>query len=254
MMTPAELTPILCPESAVPTVLALEPRLAAVGQHLSATILDGPLPDVAILRRSGLEIERLLDRHHLLYGMGDREGRATVERALFDLLSDSYEDEIDVENNLDNLRFLASLVGETANVRDERRVFLDYGCGTGLSLSLELAPGFRLIGCDASPRMRGIASRRGMRVLSPTELTLLPDGFFHGAIAAYVLHLAVPEIDIGSVVRTLRAGARLAANFHKGTGVADVERILERIGFMSLIRLPLAVPSDHGEYRLWLRL
>jgi len=54
-------------------------------------------------------------------------------------------------------------------------------------------------------------------------------------IASYVLHLAAALNDLRGAAGKLRLHAKLAANFHKGAQLHDVERILLSIGYVPLI-------------------
>lgn len=169
--------------------------------------------------------ERLLDRNWLIFLKDNETDRALAEEGFFDTIAEHYESEIDPERNRANLRLLL----ERADVLAGHRV-LDFGCGPGVSL--RAADRLTLLGCDRSQPMLRLAAARGMQVITTKELSN-SENTCDAMVASYVLHLAVPRRDLEAAVRCVRQGGLIAANFHKGLGLAETCNTIEdlRLGF-----------------------
>lgn len=212
-------------------------------------VLTGVAPDDFIRRLPpAIEVERLLDRHVVLYMGGDVESRRAAELRLFDHIAATYELEIDPQRNRDNVRNLL----ERVVTRPGARV-LDFGCGSGLSVSVASLQGHVILGCDVSSRMRQRASANGLPVMNVPGLSRFR-GWFDGAIASYVMHLALPEADLTLLLQSLRVGGRLAANFHKSKGLDDIEKFLEVHPEFQAVTIAQDRPVPHGPVRVWRRI
>lgn len=251
-MIPLEAPRVVCPEQCVPRVLELNPDLTLVETYEGVVLLHGPAPDTARLREAGLSVVRLLDIHYLIFEPSDVSGRIAAEQTLFDKIADIYEDEIDRENNLHNIRALLGLVVPESDTLS-RLTILDYGCGTGLSALVRRSGNVHLLGFDVSARMLEYASKRGLATVTPEQLRSLPEECVDGVIASYVLHLAASHVNLADGIRVLRKGARWSANFHKGQCVAQVDDIMSASQEMISLPPASALSGNHGPYRVWQR-
>jgi len=216
-------------------------RAVPVGEVLKLELAPGHVPRV---HAPGVQ-SRLLDRHFYVYRHDAPERRSACERALFDAIADQYDNEIDEETNRRTIRRLLGTVAAHGGTRRPLRV-LDFGCGTGLAAAVADPDVFHLLGTDASDRMLHRAARRGMSTVSLTDLPRLGAGWADGAIASFVLHLAVPAAGIATSATALRAGGVLAANFHKGRGRDSAAAALAGLGLVPVGR-------GGGNVAAWIR-
>jgi SAM-dependent methyltransferase len=215
------------------------------GQDAIGTIV-GSASDFAAQQLPGaVEAERLLDRHWIVYQRNDLDSRRGAERSFFDAIADHYEREVDAKRNRTNFRLLLQCAGALP----EQRV-LDFGCGPGLGV--RAADRLELVGCDVSSEMRRQAQASGLKVVAPGELPALA-GTFDAVVASYVLHLAVPVDDWLAAARCVRVGGRLAANFHKGRGLAVVEAALHESSTFVALGAQSMEDGLHGPIRTWER-
>lgn len=212
-----------------------------VGQ---VVVFDGDITEHQA-SRAGLSVRRLLDRHFIVYDANDVESAAVAERALFDSLAARYENEIDAELNAANITELLSLVEAPEN-----GLVMDYGCGTGLSMTSPAAKGLRLLGFDQSAAMLAVAAARGLHTMDVTHLQSNGCPKLDGIIASFVLHLSTSTENLERVARELRPSRRLAANFHKLSGVDQASIALEAAGCSRLrltrVRADVVVWSRDG--------
>lgn len=191
------------------------------------------------------EAERLLDRHWIVYEGDNPDSRRCAESSFFDAIADHYELEINTDRNRANLRLLLTY----ARVAPRQRV-LDFGCGPGLNV--RSADRLELVGCDVSPKMRTQARARGLDVVEPADLPGLAASF-DAVVASYVLHLAVPVADWLAAARCVRAGGRLAANFHKGHGLDAAVAALRELTDFVMLDDESVIDEVHGPIRTWER-
>ncbi len=188
---------------------------------------------------------RLLDRHFYVYRPDAPDRRSACERALFDAIADWYDDEIDEETNRRTIGRLLAAVTTHGSARRPLRI-LDFGCGTGLAATIADPDTFEVIGTDASGRMLARASARGLRTVPLADLPRLGAGWANGAIASFVLHLAVTDAELAAAAGALRPGGVLAANFHKDKGRGRAAGALGALGLV-------AVGSEDGDVAVWTR-
>lgn len=179
--------------------------------------------DVGVVLPRDLKLSRYLDHFFILSDPARPGSDLAPEKALFDLIASEYNQDVDQANNIRTANTLLRLVAA-------KRV-LDLGCGTGLALQAPLASSCDLVGVDASDRMLKVAREAGMTVLDVSDVASLPDGSFDGIISCYALHLHGPRLSLAKSVRLLASGGRIAANFHKGIGYAEVSDCLSGSGF-----------------------
>jgi SAM-dependent methyltransferase len=193
-----------------------------------------------------IEAVRLLDRHWLVYLRDDATGQRAAEACFFDRIARQYEVEVDPQRNYDNVRTLASL----ADVQPPDKV-LDFGCGPGLSIGV--LAGCDVVGCDVSSVMRELAGANGLHTVSPYDLPDL-ELAFDAMIASYVLHLAVPQIDLVNAMQCVRVGGKIAANFHKDRGLTMVVTAIAQTGLFSEISRVSTYRLLHGTMLVWERI
>jgi SAM-dependent methyltransferase len=173
----------------------------------------------ARIETSTASYTRLLDRFYLPDNAGPE-----VSSALFDAIALHYDNLTDGRTNVAVCRRLLKTVADGS--RAAKRI-LDFGCGTGVASiagrDSDLAH-LSLVGTDASPAMLELARRRGESTITRAEWKREPALSFDGAIAAFVLHLGVPDEDLILLASQLSQGALFAANIFKPT-----PNLLERI-------------------------
>lgn len=172
-------------------------------------------------------VRRYLDRFYLWGHDNSPDAWQRMVDKFFELIAYKYEIFIDVERNRENIRNLLRFFHQLS-YRTQREEIIDYGCGTGLSLTVADGVKSKLIGVDRSPAMRHIARSKGMTVWSFRTLESKPHNSLAGAFASYVLHLS-PSLDgIGLLWDRIEKGGVLVANFHKNQGVEWVTEYLRR--------------------------
>jgi SAM-dependent methyltransferase len=202
-------------------------------------------PDAA---RRGCEINRYLDRFHLLLSREDPVLRQQTLDLFFSFLEPDYESTVDVDRNENNIKILLEVVqGALGDI--SQAVLLDFGCGTGLSLGPARECGTTLVGFDTSEAMRSAARSRGMSVLTAERILSSDSLRFDGIIASYVLHLEPAEVWIRAAWSHLRPGGVFAANFHKHSGLDAFTRILRNFGAGVRLVNPLE-GERHGSFVL----
>jgi ubiquinone/menaquinone biosynthesis C-methylase UbiE len=187
--------------------------------------------------------QRLVDRFYL-----PTAPDPIVSATLFELIASIYDRLISQDINMETARVLLE-AGLPSSQSAATRI-LDFGCGTGLAFSALARLGrpnmpIELIGTDASQNMLVAATQRGETTISINAWRELPDDFFAGAIAAFVMHYGVSASDLRHIARQLRRGAALAVNYFKGNDfsshalveqLAHFDLVLERTG--SLLTTP----------------
>lgn len=154
---------------------------------------------------------RVLDR---LYMPLPRDAATTV--AVMDAIAPVYESIIDTGRNQENIAQLFVALDEAQpHVAGPLHV-LDFGCGTGLSAEVSThmltEQRFAVVGLDESPRMRALASARGLAIVHRGANIRC-----HGVLASYVLHGGIRECDLAWIMRILRPRGTFAANWLHGT-------------------------------------
>lgn len=206
-------------------------RAVRVGDVLMLELAPGDVPRV---QAPGVR-SRLLDRHFYVHRHDAPERRSACERALFDAIADQYDHQIDEETNRRTIGRLLGAVAAHGGARRPLRV-LDFGCGTGLAATVADPDAFDLIGTDASARMLRRAAARGMSTVPLADLPRLGAGWADGAIASFVLHLAVPAAGLAAAATALRAGGVFAANFHKDRDRDSAAAALDALGLVPVGR------------------
>lgn len=234
------------------------PHTVSVGDSQDTYRIVGPLGEVTILSLtinasvapSELRIDdepyvRIMDRFYLPY----IHDPATTD-AFFTQIASEYDQIIDADRNIDNLSILLRLATGKATAAGPPVRFLDFGCGTGLSvLALarlaDVLGGVRITGFDRCARMRDMAHRRGLNVIPSADCAaLVAAGPFDGAVASYVFHLGISDDSLRALHDSLLTGAPMVLNYHKFTddALAHLDGTARAVGFRLVDR------SDHPEH------
>jgi hypothetical protein len=171
----------------------------------------------------GLSHQTILDQVVILVSAADEEGAAEADRVhgrLFDLIGTCYDTLIDRERNRSNI---AELYAILQLCDGHRGPVLDFGCGTGISMSVAGRPD-EMYGWDRSAQMRSLAAGSGLRIVHVSSAEELPEQTFAGALASYVFDLPTAPDAVGPLLRSLRPGGVLVANFHRDKNLAQVTR------------------------------
>lgn len=213
-------------------------------QSLEITIILGDIP--------GFTMRRYLDRFYLWTPEFDERHRQEVLDRFFEMLAGQYESLIDTARNLNNIQNLLGFLRQHDKLCNAP-VILDYGCGTGLSLELAKEFGINPIGFDRCPTMRQLATNRGMRVWSPSELAGQPHNSVDGAFASYVFHLLPHPHGLRLLWARLKLGGVIVSNFHKHQGIELVNSCVQELGG-AVRTIPNPIGSDrHGAYFAYLK-
>lgn len=154
--------------------------------------------------------DRILDR---LYVPLPRDVNTTV--AVLDAIAPVYELLIDVERNRQNISQLLEIIESTQAAVAGTLHVLDFGCGTGLSLSGSkrgrACSKVSLVGLDDAPRMRKLAGARGLLLVERGAQIRC-----HGILASYVLHGGINREDLSWLMQILVPGGVFVANWLHG--------------------------------------
>jgi len=229
-------------------------RRRVLWRDLLAWDVTGDATALAVLQRSRSDysLNRYLDRLYLWAPSSDSQHRQALLDMVFEAIAGDYEQLVHPDQNRENIRILLeSIRTELGELND--RVVVDYGCGVGLSMSVAVEFGVRLIGVDRSPSMREAAAARGMKVWTLEDLALAPEKSLDGVIASYLFHL-LPDLEgLRLLWSRLRLGGVLAANFHKGVGMEVVRQTLEPLGARKVSFPALTSHHMHGPHLKYVR-
>lgn len=137
--------------------------------------------------------------------------------SVFGATAEFYDQLIDIDRNLANIRNLLTRLSSTLGPACH---ILDVGCGPGLTkrIASEFSQ-IRITALDACPTMRYLAAAQGMHTISPSQLRGRYAPRFDGAFAAYLMDVE-PSLDtIEEALHAVRPGGQFIANFHKGRGL-----------------------------------
>lgn len=165
----------------------------------------------------------------------------------FDWIAETYEDVIDQERNVDNIKALLGLLLRYEMVDSTSRI-LDFGCGTGLSMKATSMSYADVYGYDVSNEMRRRARAAGIAVFENNEF-LGCNLQFDGVIASYTLHCRANMKLLTKAAEVIRPGGGIAANFHKGVGRDWAESAMREFGMETLSQS--ISEAGHGEVVLY---
>ena len=134
---------------------------------------------------------------------------------------DVYEKLVDINNNIRCIKALYSYI-KKSNI-------LDYGCGSGFSISLN--KNCNLIGYEPNEKMRRQAVQRGMKVVNRHQLSLLTSGYIDAVFSSYVFHMGIKTNDIEVLHKIIRRDGIIVANYYKNINSDIVNDIFMHNGF-----------------------
>lgn len=176
--------------------------------------------------RGGNRIINYLDRFVLLMPE-DNEEKRRIWLDFYNYFAEDYEELIDKGNNLRCINTMINYIEKS--LLCEGYCCLDYGCGTGLSSTVN-ARG-RIIGYEPVKTMRQIAQRRGMVVYTQYSIKDIPDNSIDAVFASYVFHMEILEQDIVRIFPKLKENALWIANFYKRINEESINALFQRNGF-----------------------
>jgi hypothetical protein len=188
------------------------PVETTVGKHLFALKVHrtGVQAWPAVLSSGTHTFARFMDT---LYAPFPRNPITTI--AIFDSCAAAYESLINVDRNTRNIARLLNVIDRRSTKSGQLKA-IDFGCGTGLSLSalklLKKPDRFELTGLDAAPHMQSIARSRGMPLTTMHDTISPQDGIF----ASYVLNGGTSFKDLQWIATTLAPGGLFVANWLHG--------------------------------------
>ena len=120
----------------------------------------------------------------------------------------------------------ADLVGHL--MRDNPKMVVDAGCGTGIASRLFIRRGCRVIGVEPDPRMAEIARRHGLSVEDDHFEEWDPAGRrFDLVVSAQAWHWIDPVAGARKAGEALRAGGRIGVFWNRGDPPDDVRAALD---------------------------
>lgn len=146
----------------------------------------------------------------------------------YDCFADVYECLIDKKQNLNCIEMMLWYIDKEIKLGKNHKI-LDYGCGSGLSATIE--HNGEIFGYEPSGAMRDKAKNRGLKVYDKQILKDMPDNFFDAVFASYVFHMAIDEQDILQFIPKMKKNAIWIANFYKNLNVEIVNNIFKKNGF-----------------------
>jgi hypothetical protein len=200
------------------------PVETTVGKHLFALKVhrNGVQAWPAVLLSGSHAFARFMDN---LCAPLPRNPITTI--AIFDACAAAYESLINVDRNTQNIARLLVVIDDKSTKSGQLKV-IDFGCGTGLSLSalksLNKAERFEITGLDAAPHMQSIAKSRGMPLTTMHDTIAPQDGIF----ASYVLHGGTSFRDLQWIANTLAPGGLFVANWLHGQA-AEINQLLSKL-------------------------
>lgn len=201
-----------------------------------------PQPLLTRISNAGWAEARLMDCAHFILQNNPLTQQA-LYNGFFDYIGAEYESLISVSRNCDNIKHLLYLLRQHSGSLEAKEL-IDFGCGTGLALTQLQAAKAQFVGVDQSAHMRDIAQHRGMNTIDLVALRGRPSRF-DGAIASYVLHMVSDETAIAGVASSLKKGATLVGNFHKGLNVQWMDGVFAKYGCKAT---RLDASAIHGTY------
>lgn len=206
--------------------------------HLSSTATD--------------DLPRIMDHFYLWTPRTRPAARQLLLDALFELTAVDFDHIIHSEQNWENIQNLLAAISQFFGKLQGLKI-LDFGCGSGVSAAIAINQQFSLIGYDRCAAMRSIATKQGLRVLTPEEFAASPDASIDAIFASYVFHLGPSPDDLSHVWDLLRPGGIVVANFHKDHRVAEVTNCFSSLGGNSRTIHCEHSFFRHGSYRLYIR-
>ncbi len=184
------------------------------------------------------------DRYVLLLP-ADSMDRSELLKRFYDFIAPEFERLADRPRNVENISYLLAELEIRCGPLSGRPI-LDLGSGTGLSVDVARDRGIEVVGVEISAAMAHIASLRGMRVLTPSDLIAMPQSA--GAIASYVLHFGVSPEVLHAVLSRLAPSGLLLGNVHHGTNLDKLTRATAMAGGTLSTWTPEPPFVRHGIY------
>lgn len=145
------------------------------------------------------------------------------------LFGEEYEKFVDIKHNLGCIETMLKYIIEKRKVEDMFNV-LDYGCGSGLSLSVEYDG--EIVGYEPIKKMRFQARKRGMTVYNRHNFKRIPDNYFDAIFSCYVLHMGIEKKDIEQIIPKMKQNAIWIANYYKNINENYVNELFKTQGFV----------------------
>jgi ubiquinone/menaquinone biosynthesis C-methylase UbiE len=232
-------------ERRIPKWFAENRRCVLLGSLIIFDITGEESVTEAMRMLAADSLPRLMDHFYLWTPAGARETRQQILDALFNETATNFGLLINEENNRRNIKSLLVLIQKHFKGRNDLSV-LDFGCGPGLSIDVAGEFPFKLTGYDRCEKMRAIAHKRGLAVLTP-DIFYAGSRAYDAILASYVLHLTLPSDELKQLWSVLKPGGILVANFHKSSGLSITNEFLTGLGATTTI-LPFTEDSNQDPF------
>lgn len=188
--------------------------------------------EIQILFGSFLErsnVLKYLDRFFLEIPNGLSDQKVFWDE-LYDYIGFSYENYIDVSNNVACIDLLLSVLCKQKYLKRNSTV-LDFGCGSGLSLRSNWSYYCNIIGYEINHTMCSISQSRGMKVYLPETIDTCLDNSIDAVFASFVFHMFVDYDDLECIGSKLKDKAAWSLNFYKDINKEKTIQMFQNLGY-----------------------
>ena len=149
---------------------------------------------------------------------------------LYDYIGFSYENYIDISNNLACIDLLLSILFKHKYIKRNSTV-LDFGCGSGLSLRSNWRNICNIIGYESNHTMYSIARSRGLKVYLPEMIDTCLDNSINAVFASFVFHMYIDYDVLKCISLKLKDKTAWSLNFYKDINKDKTIQMFQNLGY-----------------------
>lgn len=188
--------------------------------------------EIQIIFTSSIEKKRVLkylDHFYLEIPEELSEQKAFWDE-LYDYIGFSYENYIDISNNLACIDLLLSILFKHKYIKRNSTV-LDFGCGSGLSLRSNWRNICNIIGYESNHTMYSIARSRGLKVYLPEMIDTCLDNSINAVFASFVFHMYIDYDVLKCISLKLKDKTAWSLNFYKDINKDKTIQMFQNLGY-----------------------